>query len=333
MKILIAGPLPSKYKSGGVAVFTKNLAIEAQNEGNKVIILSKHKGIMCQKIKIITIWNILEVYKFKPDLIISSLEYSLLFSYFPTSAKKIHILHGFTNLKYYNFIKFFIMHLIDKIIKNKYDVLLSNSEFTEIINDEIFNIQSNGYFHIGIDGKQINKIIDCDNDYKNGLLYVGRVVPAKHVDLAIDAFLKLKTDQLFNIVGYGSEYKKLLRKYADNKNIIFKGAVGHDEVQKFFANSKVFISLNQFEPFGITYLEAIASGAFVVAPKTGGQVEILKDFPGRYSLVDINDIESIMHGIREGFKSNLSKLDNSKIRKLSYKSTFSSIIKQAQIHD
>ena len=50
MKILIAGPLPTSKVSGGVAVFTKNLAKEAADEGYKVLVATDTKEKKAMKI-------------------------------------------------------------------------------------------------------------------------------------------------------------------------------------------------------------------------------------------------------------------------------------------
>ena len=163
---------------------------------------------------------------------------------------------------------------------------------------------------------------------QNNLLYVGRLVEVKNVDLAIRAFLLTGNSKLkFVIDGYGNEYKVLKNKYITEKKIIFNGAIEHSKIIREYLNSKVFISLNESEPFGITYEEAIASGLYVVAPKTGGQVDFLSNFPERCSLVDIHNLKEIEQAIVQGFNSNLSPLSEQEIYSMSYQHTLNSIFK------
>ena len=336
MKIIIAGPLPNKKSNGGVAVFTECLAKEAARAGNDVLVLTNKQGLSSScflnyKIAKENIWNVLAIIRFNPDLIISSLQFSLLFCFLNLDAVKVHILHGFTGFKYYSAPKFYIMHLIDLIIRKKFDYLLANSSFTKLINDEIFNIKSDGYFYIGLEREALKDIAISNKSrhIKKNLLFIGRIVPAKGVEISIKAFLGLKfsSDTNFIIAGYGSELVTLKQKYENNKNIEFKGMVNQEQALRLYSESKVFISLNPPEPFGITYVEAIANGMFVVAPKTGGQVDFLKMFPGRYYLVDKDNKDSVMEGIKKGIKSNLLPLNDNELKLLSFENTYRTIIK------
>lgn len=335
MKIIIAGPLPNNKTNGGVAIFTQYLAKEAACKGNEVLVLSSHlrtnqfNDLKNHNIVGKNIWNILAIIRFKPDLVISSLQYSLLFCFLNIDAVKVHILHGFTGFKYYSNIKFYIMHFIDKVIRRRFDAILANSAFTQLINEEIFDIKCDGRFYIGLGKETIRNIINRKNEcyQKKGLLFIGRIVPAKGVEKAIMAFLSsscsLKT---FKIAGYGNELDALKQKYKKYKNINFKGMVNRKQAFDLYRESKVFISLNPSEPYGITYVEAIANGMFVVAPKTGGQVEFLQKFPGRYCLVDQNDESSVVDGIEMGMNSNLSPLSDEELREISFENTYISII-------
>lgn len=328
MRIIIAGPLPTKEISGGVAVFTSNLAQEAVRLGNQVLVLTKRPHKNAYPFNVESIWNLKAIRNFKADVLISSLDYSLIISFFNLKCKKIHILHGFTNFKSYSLFKLCLMHCIDKYIREKFNVLLSNSEFTRDINEEIYDIKSDGTFSIGIEEAQLNKIMSSSKTQeKKNLLYVGRIVPAKGVEKAIKAFILSNSGQNFNIVGYGAELSKLKKDYFNWKSVIFLGPIGHNRIQDIYEHSKAFISLNPFEPFGITYEEAIANGLFVIAPKTGGQVDFLKQFPGRYKLVDPKNTEEVSEAINEGLSSDLKPLSKKILRTLSYKKTFLSIIK------
>lgn len=337
MKILIAGPLPNKKKSGGVAVFTENLAKEASNEGNSVLIATNNKAKLDIKgIETTSIFNIRRIKKFNADIIISSLQYSFFLSFYNLNCTKVHILHGFTNFKFYGIFKCNLMHFVDKLVRKKYDFVLANSKYTEYINNVIFNIKCDGYFYIGLSDEQL-RFIKNESFQKrsNDLLYVGRLVSVKNVDKAIEAFNMLNNiDCKFEILGYGPEFKKLYNKYS-SEYVCFRGPIKYQNVIRAYASAKVFISLNDAEPFGITYMEALASGMFIVAPNNGGQVEFLKKFPGRYQLVDINSKTSIMNAIKLGINSDISPLSEVELRSLSYKNTLNSIfsltIKQRKV--
>ena len=327
MKVLIAGPMPSDKNSGGVAVFTANLAKEI-SKNNDVLIVSKNK--VSSSIPIISIWHIRKIKEFHPDIIISCLEYSFILSFFSISGKKVHILHGFPTFNAYSQIKFQLMHLIDKRINKKYDMLLANSKYTKYINESIFDLNVKNTFNIGLSDKELKEAEMSLNDFskKENILYVGRLVKVKGVDLALKAFENLQlSNAQFDVVGYGPEESKLKAKYQLNKNIIFRGSCDHKKIDAFYKKAKVFISLNDAEPFGITYLEALVNGDFIIAPKIGGQVKKKKKFPDRCILVDKDNIEGISKAIKIGLKSNLSPLSDNDIANFSYKNTWNEILK------
>lgn len=117
-------------------------------------------------------------------------------------------------------------------------------------------------------------ISDSPKDY---FLVVGRMVPYKRFDIAIEAFAKMPEEKLL-IIGNGPECNKL--KVISNKlkikNIKFLGNVSDSELAGYYANCKALI-FPQEEDFGITPLEAMASGRPVIALRAGGALETVKE--------------------------------------------------------
>ncbi|HUT22616.1 MAG TPA: glycosyltransferase [Candidatus Bipolaricaulota bacterium] len=107
---------------------------------------------------------------------------------------------------------------------------------------------------------------------KKYFLAGGRLVPYKRFDLAITAFNRLNMP--LKIFGDGSE-KKNLMKLAKN-NIEFLGKVSDSKKAELFADSKAFIN-PQEEDFGITSIEAMASGRPVIAFRAGGALDTVID--------------------------------------------------------
>lgn len=99
-------------------------------------------------------------------------------------------------------------------------------------------------------------------------LIVSRLRPYKKVDLAVKAFNNLKLP--LKIIGGGSELKKL--KKMAHSNIEFLGEVSDQERNYYLSRCKAFI-YPQVEDFGISALEAMASGRPVIAYKAGGALE------------------------------------------------------------
>ncbi len=105
-------------------------------------------------------------------------------------------------------------------------------------------------------------------------LLISRLRPYKRVDLAVQAFNQLNMP--LKIVGTGEEEERL-REMAKS-NITFLGHVSDAEKKKLLAGAKALLH-PQEEDFGITPLEAMASGKPVIAYGSGGAVESV--IPGK----------------------------------------------------
>jgi len=101
-------------------------------------------------------------------------------------------------------------------------------------------------------------------------LIVSELVPYKRLDTAIHLFSK--TGKKLRVAGDGPEYARL-RKIAA-PNIEFCGRIEDEELRKLYARCRAFLMPGE-EDFGITAVEAIASGKAVIALGRGGVLEIV----------------------------------------------------------
>ncbi|MEE9181143.1 MAG: glycosyltransferase family 4 protein, partial [candidate division NC10 bacterium] len=116
------------------------------------------------------------------------------------------------------------------------------------------------------------------------LLYVGSLLPEKGALTVVQAiaFLKQEWEQfsvILDIVGDGPERDSLVdycRRSGLSNLVNFLGKVEHDGVPSFYRNHDIFIFPSIWkEPFGLTFLEAMASGTPVISTATGGNREFL----------------------------------------------------------
>ncbi len=98
-----------------------------------------------------------------------------------------------------------------------------------------------------------------------------RMVPYKRLDSVVEAFLKMPEKKL-KIFGDGTDEKRLKELAGDAKNIEFLGRVSEEKKRELYSKAKAFIN-PQKEDFGITPVEAMASGTPVIALKYGGSLE------------------------------------------------------------
>jgi len=103
-------------------------------------------------------------------------------------------------------------------------------------------------------------------------LIISRLRPYKRVDLAIKAFNALRLP--LYIIGGGEEYKHL--KSLAKANIRFLGEVTDQQRNYYLSRCQALIH-PQEEDFGITIIEAMASGRPVIAYGSGGATETVQN--------------------------------------------------------
>ena len=115
------------------------------------------------------------------------------------------------------------------------------------------------------------KISQTTGDY---FLIGGRLAPYKRVDITIEACQKL--GKKLKIFGDGVDLKRLKNLARGSNNIEFLGRVNDAELAQLYSHSLAFIN-PQEEDFGITAVEAMASGRPVIAYGRGGALETVKE--------------------------------------------------------
>ncbi|MFA4942146.1 MAG: glycosyltransferase [Patescibacteria group bacterium] len=103
-----------------------------------------------------------------------------------------------------------------------------------------------------------------------------RLAPYKRVDITIEAFKLLGEEYRLKIFGDGVDFKRLKKIAGEAKNIEFIGRVTDEQKAELYRNSLAFIN-PQEEDFGITPVEALASGRPVLAYKKGGATETVRE--------------------------------------------------------
>lgn len=122
-------------------------------------------------------------------------------------------------------------------------------------------------------------------EYGDFWLSVNRIYPEKRIDLQFDVFRELPDEKLVIVGGYAkgdhaSQYHDRLIKEIPG-NVEMCGAVSEEGLIELYARCKGLICTARDEDFGLTPVEAMASGKPVVAVNEGGFKEtILQDRTG-----------------------------------------------------
>ena len=110
--------------------------------------------------------------------------------------------------------------------------------------------------------------------YGNFWLSVNRLYPEKRIEIQVEAFRNIPTENLIIVGGYAegdhaSEYAKKIKKNLPD-NVIMLGEVPEDRLIDLYARCRGLICTALDEDFGLTPLEAMASGKPVLAVDEGG---------------------------------------------------------------
>jgi len=118
---------------------------------------------------------------------------------------------------------------------------------------------------------------------ENQIIFIGRLVFYKNLEVVIDAFSKVITkipDVKLVIIGDGPMKDSLVKKTKSLKlqdNIIFKGNVSEQEKIKLLQQSQVLVNPSLVEGFGIVVLEEFASSKPVIVSDSKPLSDLVDD--------------------------------------------------------
>ena len=184
--------------------------------------------------------------------------------------------------------------------KAKYITVVSEKLKQDIIDVYGISEKKIAIIPMGCDTTNFSPKYRNENYYKkNGkknIVFVGRLAEKKGVKYLIDAMKYL--DANLYIIGKGpleEELKQQALEYGDK--IVFLGAKTHQELPEAYASADIFVAPSvtakdgDQEGFGLVIIEAMASGVPVVASKSGGIVDIVRDGKNGFLVEEKNSME------------------------------------------
>lgn len=141
---------------------------------------------------------------------------------------------------------------------------------------QVLEIVENGVFSVVDVPKkvQVKPITD--------VLYVGRLVDWKAVDIAIDAINTCKSNVKLTILGDGplkNELVQYAKKLAPNQ-IVFAGMVPHEKTNQYYDEADIFILPSIRECGGAVVLEAMSRGLPAIVTAWGGPADYITNETG-----------------------------------------------------
>lgn len=194
------------------------------------------------------------------------------------------------------------LRLWDVSTSNRVDFFIANSEYTRKRIKKYYNR----------DSEVIYPPVETERftlaKKQNYFLFLSRLVPYKKGDLVIKVFSNLPEKLI--LAGDGPDLKRL-KKNATN-NIEFTGYLSDEEVVKYLSEARALIYPSE-EDFGITMVEALASGTPVIAFARGGATEIVSDLSSSDRPTGIlfeKQSEESLRGALEKFMKNEDRFDS-----------------------
>ena len=209
---------------------------------------------------------------------------------------------------------FEIWVMLNKILTRKYSKHINNW----VCNSNNTKNRIKKYYYK--DATIINPPIETKkykfNKFGDYWLSVNRLAVAKRIEIQMKAFAKMPDKKLIIVGSYEKgakqfeDYKKYLQKIK-TKNIEIINWIDDKKLAELYANCKGFITSAIDEDFGMTVLEAMASGKPVIAPDEGGYKETITKNTG--VLIDNINEDKLIEAVK--VIENKIKKNPGKIRK------------------
>lgn len=152
------------------------------------------------------------------------------------------------------------------------------------------------------------------------IISISRLVPKNGIDLLVKALAVLKKSGQFSyrliLAGDGpqkSELQSLVKELGVEDRVIFAGMVDYLNLPLYLAVSDVFVRPSRSEGLGSAFLEAMAAGVPIIAPRIGGIPDFLDDRKtGLFSTLEPEDIAFKIRIILENDKLKEEIINNAR---------------------
>lgn len=191
----------------------------------------------------------------------------------------------------------------DKLAADRVDYFITNSKTSQKRITKYYKRESE-IIYPSIEENKFNISKDVEDFYLAGC----RLVPYKKLDLIIRAFKE--NGKKLKIFGDGIDLERLVDIADGAPNIEFLGRISDEERTKLYSTCKAYIN-PQKEDFGITMVEAMASGRPVIAFGEGGATETI--IPQKTGLLYNTSSEKCLNDTIKEFET--IKFDPNFIRK------------------
>lgn len=145
----------------------------------------------------------------------------------------------------------------------------------------------------------------------SGFIFAVGTAPRKNIERLVEAYKKIRKDYDLKLLIAGGVSKKV--EY--EPGVVYLGYVPQPEFVNLFAAADLLCYPSLYEGFGLTILQAMASGTPVVTSKGSSMEEVAF---GAAELIDPKDVDSIANGIKKAIKNRKSLTEKGLARAKKY---------------
>jgi glycosyltransferase involved in cell wall biosynthesis len=152
--------------------------------------------------------------------------------------------------------------LMQRLLKNVGDYNVAVSEFTR---QKLHSFLKMDLKKITVvpNGVDASRFSNSNTKVLGRIVYLGRIVPHKHVELLVDAFREVKKrvpQAELHIVGSGLSIRAVKEKAADIPDCFIHGFLSEEQMIDLLKSAWLFVLPSEREGSGIAALEAMAAG-------------------------------------------------------------------------
>jgi len=205
--------------------------------------------------------------------------------------RSIYILHGFPVKPYYGILREKALIESARTAKIMGAKLSAVSYLTRNVFQRIYAVSVDETINNGVSQEYLCL---ASHVKKKQILYIGRLSPNKGIEKIISIFNELHLGDIGYMlcIAGGGELESYVQAISDtNPSIIYRGRVDENEKKILYQESEIFASLNDFEPFGVTYIEALMSRCKVIVPHGSGIIDYISVSPFCFACDPLSSVD------------------------------------------